>query len=411
MWLRRLVRTYGSDTWQRLLYLLVGLPVGALGFGYAALATLPWVPLSVTVFGLAVLAAGVVGARGWGWLHRALLRRLLGVRIEAPPRFRPKPGVIGWVRSGLTDVPGWRSLLYLALKLPVNVAGLYLTVAVWVEGLVYLSYPLWWWLLPDGDRLATVGGFSFDTWPRVLLLAAAALLLVLAAPWVTRAAAWPDVWLARALLSPTWASRLRQSRSFAIDDAAARLRQIERDLHDGAQAQLVALAMKLGLAKEELGEGDSEAALALVDTAHTNAKQAIAELRDLARGIHPPVLDSGLEPALRTVASRSAVPVELHIDLPGRPSPAIETIAYFTATELLTNIAKHSHARQATLVLVAAEQDRLRLTVSDDGVGGARPGGGLAGLAARIGAVDGRIELTSPPGGPTVVVVNLPVRA
>lgn len=411
MRLRRLVRTYGPDTWRRLLYLLVGLPVGALGFGYATLATLPWVPLSVTVLGLAVLAAGVVGARGCGGLHRALLRRLLGVPIEAPPRFLPKPGLIGWVRSGLTDAAGWRSLLYLALKLPLNISGLYLTAAVWTVGLGYLTYPLWWWLLPEQDRPATVEGFSFDTWPRVLLLAAAALLLVLAAPWVTRAAVWPDVWLARALLSPMRASRLRRSRSFAVDDAAARLRQIERDLHDGAQAQLVALAMTLGLAKEELGEGDTEAALALVDTAHTNAKQAIVELRDLARGIHPPVLDSGLEPALHTLATRSAVPVELHIDLPGRPSPAIETITYFTATELLTNIAKHSYARRATLVLVAVEQDRLRLTVSDDGVGGARPGGGLAGLAARIGAVDGRIELTSPPGGPTVVVVELPVRA
>jgi signal transduction histidine kinase len=209
---------------------------------------------------------------------------------------------------------------------------------------------------------------------------------------------------------------LEQSRARVVEDAAARLRRIERDLHDGAQAQLVAVAMKLGLAREKLSGAldgtvppDLERVLDLVDAAHRGAKEAIAELRDLARGIHPSVLDHGLGTALTTLAARSDVPVELAVDLPGRPSAAIETIAYFCAAELLANVSKHSGARHATLAAVRTP-GRLRIQVTDDGSGGARAEarGGLAGLAERISTVDGRLQVTSPPGGPTVVTVDLP---
>jgi signal transduction histidine kinase len=228
---------------------------------------------------------------------------------------------------------------------------------------------------------------------------------------VTRAVLIPDVAVLRTLLRPSRSVDLRATRAFAVDDAAAALRSIERDLHDGAQAQLVALAMKLGLAKDELTAGDTAAALALVDTAHQGAKDALVELRNLARGIHPPVLDSGLGPALASLAARSGIPVDLDVDLPDRPSAAIETIAYFSAAELLANVAKHSRARTAALSLTRPAAGWLRLCVRDDGVGGARPGGGLAGLADRVRTVDGRLDLSSPPGGPTVVTVHLPVRA
>jgi signal transduction histidine kinase len=210
---------------------------------------------------------------------------------------------------------------------------------------------------------------------------------------------------------------LEQSRAHLVEDSATRLRRIERDLHDGAQAQMVAVAMKLGLAKEKLGraltgtaESDLERVLELVDAAHRGAKEAIAELRDLARGIHPPELDHGLGTALATLAARSDVPVELVVDLPERPSAAIETIAYFCAAELLTNVAKHSGAGHATLAAVQVP-GLLQLLVSDDGSGGARldERGGLAGLAERIGTVDGRLRVSSPSGGPTVVTVELPL--
>jgi signal transduction histidine kinase len=212
---------------------------------------------------------------------------------------------------------------------------------------------------------------------------------------------------------------LEQSRAHLVEDSAARLRRIERDLHDGAQAQMVAVAMKLGLAREKLGgaidgtaQPDLERVLELVDAAHRGAKEAIAELRDLARGIHPSVLDHGLGTALTTLAARSDVPVELVVDLPERPSAAIETIAYFCAAELLSNIAKHSGARHATLEAVQVGA-LLRVRVSDDGSGGARPEkrGGLAGLAERVGTVDGKLQVSSPPGGPTVLTVELPSHA
>ena len=212
---------------------------------------------------------------------------------------------------------------------------------------------------------------------------------------------------------------LEQSRANVVEDSAARLRRIERDLHDGAQAQMVAVAMKLGLAREKLGgtlngtaQADLERVLELVVAAHRGAKEAIAELRDLARGIHPSVLDHGLGTALTTLAARSDVPVELVVDLPERPSAAIEAIAYFCAAELLSNVGKHSGARHATLEAVRVV-GLLRVRVSDDGSGGARleARGGVAGLAERVGTVDGRLQVNSPSGGPTVVTVELPYHA
>jgi signal transduction histidine kinase len=212
---------------------------------------------------------------------------------------------------------------------------------------------------------------------------------------------------------------LEQSRAHAVDDSAARLRQIERDLHDGAQAQMVAVTMKLGLAVKKLGrmvdgtgQSDLDRVLDLVAAAHRGAREAITELRDLARGIHPPVLDHGLGAALTTLTARSDLPVQLVLDLPERPSAAIETIAYFCAAELLANVAKHSGARRATLETVHVA-GLLRVRVSDDGSGGARveARGGLAGLAERVGMVDGRLQISSPPGGPTAVTVELPSHA
>jgi signal transduction histidine kinase len=210
--------------------------------------------------------------------------------------------------------------------------------------------------------------------------------------------------------------QLQRSRALVVDDAAARLRRIEQDLHDGAQAQMVAVVMKLGLARDHLSipgarvEGaDLDRALELVDAAHRGAMVAITELRDLARGIHPPALDEGLGAALASLAALSDLPVELVIDLPERPSPAIETIAYFCAAELLTNAAKHSGAQHARLE-VLHQPGLVTMRVSDDGTGGARlePGGGLVGLAERVKTVDGSLQVESPAGGPTVVTVELP---
>jgi len=213
------------------------------------------------------------------------------------------------------------------------------------------------------------------------------------------------------------ARELQDRRARAIDESAARLRRIERDLHDGAQVRLAALAMTLGEIKEDLDPApgravDGERTRRLVSAAHQNAKETLAELRDLARGIHPPVLDRGLGPALSSLAETSAVPAELRLACAEPPSPAIADMAYFCAAELLANVAKHSGAAHAT-ISVSDQDERLLMTVTDDGAGGARlaPGGGLAGLLERVQTVDGQLDVSSPPGGPTVVTIELPRHA
>jgi signal transduction histidine kinase len=209
------------------------------------------------------------------------------------------------------------------------------------------------------------------------------------------------------------ARELQERRARAVDESAARLRRIERDLHDGAQVRLAALAMTLGEIKENLEQSSGDdRTLALVGAAHQNAKDTLAELRDLARGIHPPVLDRGLGPALGILAGTSAIPVGLTVALTERPSPAIEAMAYFCAAELLANATKHSGARRVNIGV--REQDSgLVMSVTDDGDGGARlvPGGGLAGLRERVQTVDGRLEVDSPPGGPTIITIELPRHA
>ena len=201
-----------------------------------------------------------------------------------------------------------------------------------------------------------------------------------------------------------------------MDDSAALLRRLERDLHDGAQIRLATLALNLGMAREKLCDSgevpDAAAARELVDAALRGAKDALGELRNLARGLHPPVLDNGLADALASLASDRAIPVELQVSIPVRPTPAIETIAYFCASELLANAAKHSLAKKLA-VRAAGRRGVLLLSVADDGRGGADAarGTGLTGLAQRVAVVDGRLTIASPPGGPTKVTVELPLRA
>jgi signal transduction histidine kinase len=416
---RFLGEMYGSRAWARLLYALVQGPLGAFGFVFLFAVVFSSVTLAITFVGLPLLAVGLHGARVLGALHRWLARTLPAVAVDSPLPFSPRPGFLGWFRSTLSDATGWRAALYLLAQFPLSMVAFLFSVALWLTGAWLISYPAWWGsaaftttdVRGQVHHALVIGDYVFDTWPRALMIVAAGVIVLVVVPWVTRALLVPNIALARALLGPSRASQLRRRRAVAVDDAAARLRRIERDLHDGTQAQLVTLAMQLDMAKEELAGGDATAAVALLDTAHQGAKQALVELRDLARGLHPPVLDSGLAPALESLAARSAVPVALHIDLPERPSPAIETIVYFSAAELMTNLVKHSHARHATVTLAHRRPGWLRLTVSDDGVGGAHPGGGLGGLADRVGMVDGQLALSSPDGGPTVATIDLPVHA
>ncbi|MFG1993584.1 sensor histidine kinase [Actinoplanes sp. NPDC048988] len=370
-------------------------------------------PLTVA---LLVLTATPFG-RTTGNLHRLLARRLLGEHVDAPPPRRTR---------GISDGPGWRALGYGVLKVPLAVPEGY-GAFCYVFGIVNLSYPVWWPLFrnhPPGTTLGTVyaltpfGTIGTRTFAGTFLIAAAGLAMLLAAPWLMRAGVALDLAAMRRLLGPGRLAELRVSRARAIDDAAAMMRRIERDLHDGAQIRLATLAMNLGMASEKLGADgpppDLAQARELVALAHGEAKQALADLRDLVRGIHPPVLDNGLGDALATLVTSSplpvALPVTVTVELPVRPAPAIETIAYFCAAELLANAAKHSRAAHVALG-VAGTRHRLTLTVEDDGAGGADPDGpGLSGLTRRIAVVDGRMRVDSPPGGPTRIEIELPTQ-
>jgi signal transduction histidine kinase len=427
---------FGRRTWAELGYSVAGLPLAVVGFA-VTVATLGFgIGYSITFVGLPLLAVGSILVRWLGRANRSMARGMLRVRVAEPAPLVRRPGFLGWLRSELSDAVAWRTRAYLLLKFPVAVTSFCVAVTFWAFAVAYMLAPLAWSLglnrimynAGPGVRQSVLdlnyGSFHFDTWHRMWLLFAQGVIMLLIAPWVVRAVVSLDRGLIRGLLGPVSLAKrvdnLEETRQYAVDDSAARLRSIERDLHDGAQAQLVAVAMKLGLAKEKLGGGpdgtvgepDVARALELVDTAHRTAREAINELRDLARGIHPPVLDQGLGPALSTLAARSAVPVELVVDIPDRPTPAIETIAYFCAAELLANVAKHSGARHATVEAVHVP-GLLRLRVGDDGTGGASlaAGSGLRGLAERVRTVDGRLDVDSPPGGPTVVTIELPSHA
>lgn len=373
--------------------------------------------LPLTVALLVVLAAPI--GRVLGAVHRSLARHLLDVRVDGPP-----PRSSNRIGALVSDGPGWRAVAYGLLKVPLSVPQGY-GAFCYVFGVVNLSYPVWWPLFrnhPPGTTLGPVhaltpfGTLSTRSFSGTFLIAAAGLGMLLVAPWLMRAGTAMDVAAMRRLLGPRrLAERVRElqvSRARAIDDAAAMMRRLERDLHDGAQIRLATLAMNLGMATEKLGADgpppDLTQARELVALAHRGAKDALADLRDLVRGIHPPVLDNGLGDALATLATSSAIPVTVEVELPDRPAPAIETIAYFCAAELLANAAKHSRATRIGLGVVRSGS-QVRLTVSDDGIGGANADGpGLSGLARRLAVVDGRISVDSPAGGPTRVEIELP---
>ncbi|MGX1368139.1 signal transduction histidine kinase [Streptomyces canus] len=414
---------FEGRTWRELGYVLLSLPISILMFTYAVTMISLGAGLLVTFLGIPVFAAGLAGCRGLGALERARARGLLGLEVGDPEPLRMrKPGLMAWIGAVLKSGTSWRTLLYSVVHLPWALFSFVVAVNFWVYGWALLTYPLWFWIFPayvGQDGLQLYGDEThqiyLDNPFEIGVTALVGLLFTLATPWIVRALTTVDRLMVHGLLGPTRLSarvvELESDRGVVVDTAAADLRRIERDLHDGAQARLVALAMDLGLAKEKLTE-DPQAAARMVDEAHGEVKTALQELRDLARGIHPAVLtDRGLDAALSSVASRCTVPVQVEVDLPSRPAPAIEGIAYFTVSELLQNISKHSRATFAAVDVWRVE-NRLLLQVVDNGVGGAEvsAGSGLAGLAERLDAVDGILVVDSPAGGPTRVTAELPWR-
>ena len=356
-------------------------------------------------------------------LTRVQSHRLRSAGVDVPrqphrPDWLSPGGVVVALRSQST----WRQVAYHLLAAPViAVAGIG-AVAVWIAGAVYATVYLYGWATRPGSFIRHV------TYPRgpvdmghplglplgvYLTLAGIAGLLV--APWLTAGVASLDARAGRALLGPSRAEelahrveQLTQTRAGVVDAADAERRRLERDLHDGTQQRLVSLAMNLGMARAQAGT--AEQARQAIAEAHEEAKAALAELRDLIRGLHPAVLeDRGLDAALSGIIARTPIPCRLTVDLPRRPAPVIEAVAYFVVSEGLSNIVKHAQASEAA-VFVQRSGDRLHVIVTDDGVGGADParGTGLAGLARRAASVDGTFEIDSPPGGPTLLTVDLP---
>ncbi|WP_329380849.1 sensor domain-containing protein [Streptomyces sp. NBC_01351] len=414
-------------TWREFGYLLIGLPLSILYFSLAIAGVSVGAGLLVTFLGVPVLAGVLAMCRGFGRLERARVRHLLGVDIAEPAPIRAaKGGPVSAMGALLKSGSAWRHVLYSVVQFPWAVFAFCVALTFWAYGWAALLYPLWFWAVPAGaDRSGVMlfqndeYSFVLDTPVAIVLTSVFGVALTLTTPWVIRALATVDRVLVAGLLGPSRldhrVSELESDRGVVVDTAAADLRRIERDLHDGAQARLVALAMDLGLAKEKLAE-DPRAAARMVDEAHGEVKIALQELRDLARGIHPAVLtDRGLDAALSAVASRCVVPVKVSVDLPAdqRPAEAIEGIAYFVVSELLQNVSKHAgSAARGAGVDVWKAGERLLIQVCDDGRGGAglSAGAGLAGLSERLGAVDGVLVVDSPAGGGTVVTAELPWR-
>jgi signal transduction histidine kinase len=424
---------------RELMYCGFGGLAGLAGFWITLVLLLSGLTISVsiigTVVGLVLITMTLRVSRRLGSLHRRLLGRVLGRQVEAPPPFQPGTGILNRVDRRLRDRPAWRAVWYALIKLPVSAVQLY-AVALTAFGLADLAYPAIWLLFRNhhGGSLSPMvavvpvpfgGNIRVGSWLGAFPAALAGAACVVAAAWLARGINAADGRLVRGLLGPSSmaerVSELERTRALAVDDSAAALRRVERDLHDGAQMRLAALAMNLGMAREKLGDddqaGDSASDKAtvreLIDAAHRNAVDALADLRDLARGIHPPVLDNGLASALATLSASSAIPATVSADIGTRPAPAIETIAYFCAAELIANATKHSYANQIKIDIRTERAGVLVLEVSDDGIGGADAGrgSGLSGLGQRVSTVDGRINVASPAGGPTTVTVELPLRA
>jgi signal transduction histidine kinase len=393
-------------TWAELAYALSDPLAGAAGFAFVVAVCILG-PVFIAAAGIPV-TVGLVCVRPLMAAERLRMRALLGVRL---PRLPPPParerGYFGWVRPAVADAAGWRAVAYLLLHLPYAVVAFSVAVAFWGGAILCLTSPFW---LESGNRL--------PAWSRAVPLVAVGLVLLFLAPWAVRGIVSVSKLLLRLPLDPGGSSqRLRHlelARGQVIESSAAMLRRIERDLHDGAQARLVAMTMRLSVVQEQLagatGPG-ADATRELLETIHRDATQAMADLGDLARGIRPPALDSGLGPAIESLAAHSPVPVDLRVDITGRPSAGIETIAYFCAAELLDNIRKHSRADYASIEIAQHGRDLL-LQVSDNGMGGARArvGGGLADLTDRVCSADGTLSMHSPPGGPTLVTIVLPFR-
>jgi signal transduction histidine kinase len=402
-WLRRV----SLDT----SYLLLGLPAGVITFTVVVTGWATALGLAITLIGLPIALATIAVSRGMAHVERRRAALVLG----RPVRARYRPPVTGRIpdrlRALFADRQTWKDLGWHLLLLPVGTLGASIAVIAWTWSIFCLTVPALFNFVPQATDF---GGFEIDNWGLAALVFAIGVLTLPVTAALVRGSAFATGALACTLLGPGTAELeervevLTETRAGVVDAAAAELQRIERDLHDGAQARLVALAMDLGMAEERF-ERDPEGARELVEKARGEAKLALAELRDLARGMRPALLaERGLAEAVRALASRTSLPTTVAVEVGGPVAPAVESAAYFVVAEALTNAVKHSGATRLS-VRVAREGDRVAVEVSDDGRGGVDPdGNGLTGLRKRVEALDGTLRVASPAGGPTLLRAELP---
>lgn len=397
-------------------YVALGLPLGVVSF--TTITTLASVAVSLlvtVVFAIPVVWALFVASRLLGALERSRTANLMDVPMADPVPPLAAHGLFRRLWERCRTKARWREIGHHVLLLPVATLTFTIVSTLWTGSLALASLPLTARHLPGGT--AKFGLFEVGGGPRAYGLAAVGLVgLAIVAPWATVAGATAQVAIARWLVgTPRSAeieaqlARVEAQRSAAVDAAEAERRRIERDLHDGAQQRLVALAATLGSARESL-ESDPEGAKVLVADAHEEAKAALKEVRDLVRGIHPVILeDRGLDAALSAVVARSPIPVALSVQVEPRPPAPVESAAYFVVSEALTNVARHAQATRASVDIARAGQ-RLVIEVRDDGIGGADAsrGTGLQGLRERVQGLGGQVTVISPEGGPTTISVELP---
>src|SRR3954469_839725 len=392
-------------------YVALSAVLGTISFMFLAVTLAIGVPMLIfALLGAPLIALAFVFCHVLARFERRRAAAVLG--IEFPTRTLPREGspvarASRWMRSR----GSWLELCYGLIALPfVGWFGGFLVFLGWGAALSLLTFPLWGWAPAGGDELF---GWDVGFLPSAVVHFAFGAGALYASPWIARSIAAVQVAMARLLLEPGERERLivrvdtlEETRAGMVAAADAERRRIERDLHDGAQQRLVALAMTLGRAR---AAEDPMLSKRLLDEAHGEAKEALVELRNLARGIHPAVLtDRGLDAAVSALAARCPVPVAVDVDLPYRAGPGTEAIAYFVVAEALTNVAKHSRATRAWLT-AEFQHDRLVVEILDNGVGGAYTAGtGLSGLRDRVRAIDGDFMVVSPPGTGTTLRVELP---
>ncbi|MFD9939356.1 sensor histidine kinase [Nonomuraea sp. NPDC059023] len=389
-------------TWRAVPYLLVSLCFGLTWFLVVAFGSTISLVMMVVWVGFPLLLVTVLVWRGAAMLERRLLWLAFGVRIRDPYRRRPERGVMNHLKWLFRDPATWRDLGYLILLAPLSLLEF---VVVMVLGSMSVALIL----APFREALMIGEAFVVNTPLERALAVLVGFVLVAVLAYAVRGLSLLHGTLAAALLGGGEEERLRASRARGIDAAEAERRRIERDLHDGAQLLLLSVAMDLGRARTKLDD-DPEQAKELIAQAHTGTRAAIAELRDLARGIHPAILtDRGLDAALSALAARAPIGVDAVVDVGERPPAAVESIAYYIVAESLANMSKHAAATEASVRVVRAGQ-MVTVEVWDNGIGGAtlRHGGGLAGLADRAATIDGVLVVNSPVGGPTLVRAELP---